>query len=286
MTEETPQEAQGFKPIKIEGTLRWATAVAGILAGGAGGYSVFATTNQVGSATLLLIGGVALLMALTGRVPENIGKDGLGYMPTIRDQVNERVVETMLASEEPEVQRAAAAAYTETRSAVEEALLRASANLENRRRATDFIQPPQDAVWNVVWDENLVRARHVNFEANIADLIKSHFPPTSRTSVEENRAADNFDLTLRPYSGPPVAVDVKARPYRRGELDQLAEKVERSNYRGLVVVEGVRDMAAQVKRKDFSASVVLVTGPADLNGRISERFEDEILDAIHGFLRG
>lgn len=83
-----------------------------------------------------------------------------------------------------------------------------------------------------------------------------------------------------------MAVDVKARPSRRGELEQLAEKVERSNYRGLVVVEGARDTAAQVKRKDFSASVVVVTGPADLNGRISERFEDAILDAIHGFLRG
>lgn len=253
----------------------------GAIAGGAGGYSVFATTNQAGSAILLLLGGLSLLIALTGRVPEKMGKDGAVFQPTLRAQVNERVVQTMLTSTEADVQRAAAATYSATRTAFDEWLyLSSTAAGRPRDLARSSSLDPLD----LVWDENLARARAVNLETNILELLRSRFTADSRMTVDDG-APDRFDFAVRTGSGAAVAVEVKGRALKSAELDRLVKMAEGSErLRGLVVVQGVRDMTAQVRTKDVSPSVVVVTGPANMNGQISERFEDTIFAAVQNVL--
>ncbi|MFI7038401.1 hypothetical protein ACIBI0_17075 [Microbispora rosea] len=58
---------------------RVAVSVIGFAISGAGIGAVFLTENQAGSTALLLIGGLALLMGLTGRVPDKIGQEGVNY---------------------------------------------------------------------------------------------------------------------------------------------------------------------------------------------------------------
>ncbi|OLF13591.1 hypothetical protein BU204_26460 [Actinophytocola xanthii] len=58
---------------------RWTAAVGGAALGVAGGLAVFVTDNEVGATALLFLGGLALLMSLTGRVPDRIGKEGMSY---------------------------------------------------------------------------------------------------------------------------------------------------------------------------------------------------------------
>ena len=221
---------------------------------------------------------LSLLIALTGRVPEKMGKDGAVYQPTLRAQVNERFVEGMLESPEPAVQRAAAATYTETRSNVEDALRRVTA-----WTAADRAIANRDVVWmpqDLVWDINLLRARGLNLETNTIELLRSR--TDAHTTVSDER--DGFDLIVRSGSGAVVAVEVKAQPVGSKELDKLVEKMRASNYGALVVVEGVRESTAPVRCKHVSPNVAVVTGPADINGDIPEEFEDAIFDTVQSFL--
>lgn len=277
MTDETPRPSQDYEPIELKERFRWAAAAVGLVAGGAGGYSVFATTNQAGSAILLLLGGLSLLIALTGRVPEKMGKDGAVYQPTVRAQINERVVQTMLTSTEADVQRAAAATFTETRQALDQWIRLSST-------AADLSRPSSLDSMDLVWDENSARARAVNLETNILELLRSRFTADSRMNVDDG-APNRFDFAVRSGSGAPVAVEVKARPLMSAELDRLVKMAEGSGrLRGLVVIQGVRDMTAQVRIKNVSSSVVVVTGPANMNGEISENFEDTIFATVQSML--
>lgn len=67
------------KPILLTKRQRLSIFSIGSLSLGSGGASVFVTENQAGSTTLLLVGMILLLIGLTGRVPEQIGKEGMAY---------------------------------------------------------------------------------------------------------------------------------------------------------------------------------------------------------------
>jgi hypothetical protein len=67
------------RPVLLRQWQRWTAAFAGSALGAAGGVAVFVTENEVGATALLFLGGLALLMSLTGRVPDKIGKEGMAY---------------------------------------------------------------------------------------------------------------------------------------------------------------------------------------------------------------
>lgn len=66
-------------PMRLTKWQRFVAGVFGFLTVGAGGASVFLTGNQAGATALLLLGGVAFLMGLTGRVPVRISKEGVEF---------------------------------------------------------------------------------------------------------------------------------------------------------------------------------------------------------------
>jgi hypothetical protein len=69
------EERDGAHPVRLGPLNRWerpAAGVAGSVLAGAGVVAVFVSKNQAGSATLLVIGGLFLLMALSGRTIESV----------------------------------------------------------------------------------------------------------------------------------------------------------------------------------------------------------------------
>lgn len=276
MTEET---LQGYEAMLLKTPIRWAAGLVGLISGGAGGYSVFANTNQAGSATLLLLGGVFFLVALTGRVPEKIGKDGVNYQPTVRDRTNARVVDALLADPEPEVQRAAAATYAETRSSVEQAL---RMEISARNVSREHLTP--SATLDARYDENLARARAINLEGNILELLHSRLPSAYPVGTEDGKAPTRLDLALTLPGRSPVGIDVKARTIRQEELHKLERRIEGSGLGGLVVVEAVHHAVSPV-RKVFSPSITVIRGTADDSGEISDEFADMIVAEVDNLLK-
>lgn len=67
--------------ILLSPTQRWFSGLFGLAASGGGAAAVFITSNQAGATTLLLAGALGLLMALTGRVPDRIGREGIIHEP-------------------------------------------------------------------------------------------------------------------------------------------------------------------------------------------------------------
>ncbi|WP_263166739.1 hypothetical protein [Streptomyces sp. SCSIO ZS0520] len=73
---ESPVEAQdAARPVRLGVLKRWERPAAGVAGGvlaGAGVAAVFVSRNQAGSATLVVIGGLFLLMAVSGRTIESV----------------------------------------------------------------------------------------------------------------------------------------------------------------------------------------------------------------------
>lgn len=78
-------------PIMLAPWARGISGAVGLLSAGLGGWSVFESSNQAGSTALLLLGAIFLLMALTGRVPDRIGKEGIEH-----DSIDEKTVKDAL----------------------------------------------------------------------------------------------------------------------------------------------------------------------------------------------
>lgn len=72
---------------------RIGAAVAGIIFGGAGGASVFLSENQAGSAALLLIAAVFLLMGIQGTAVRKAGKDSFDFAQKPAAQIVARSAE-------------------------------------------------------------------------------------------------------------------------------------------------------------------------------------------------
>ena len=85
------------EPIRLRSWQRGASAIVGAVGAGAGSVATFTTTNQAGSIALLLVGGLGLLMALIGRVPDRIGREGVVFEP-----VPEAVVDALVSFYENE----------------------------------------------------------------------------------------------------------------------------------------------------------------------------------------
>lgn len=107
------------RPIALGKLERSASAVAGIAGLGVGGWATMNSTNQAGSAAILLLGALFLLMAVSGRVPDRISKDGIDY----RAVVNETAIEDLKDSESPIVTDAVAEALTRAKEEVSERIL-------------------------------------------------------------------------------------------------------------------------------------------------------------------
>jgi hypothetical protein len=73
---------------------QWASGLVGGSAAGGGAVATFITSNQAGATALMLGGALGLLMSLTGRVPDRIGKEGVVHEPV--DQVPGKALDRAL----------------------------------------------------------------------------------------------------------------------------------------------------------------------------------------------
>jgi hypothetical protein len=69
------------RAISLSNRQRWASGLVGGSAAGGGAVATFITSNQAGATALMLGGGLGLLMSLTGRVPDRIGREGVVHEP-------------------------------------------------------------------------------------------------------------------------------------------------------------------------------------------------------------
>lgn len=83
-------------PILLRRKQRVASAGLGSFSAVAGMGATFVTENQAGSTALLLAGGLFLLMAITGRIPDRIGREGVVHE---RDDPPSRALNDILTDE-------------------------------------------------------------------------------------------------------------------------------------------------------------------------------------------
>ena len=93
------------RPIVLAGWQRVVCATFAFSVTGTGAYATLYVGNQGGSVALILLGGLGLLVALTGRVPERIGRDGVMY-DAIGEQAKQELAEVMVDEQIPVESRA------------------------------------------------------------------------------------------------------------------------------------------------------------------------------------
>ncbi|MFF5054717.1 hypothetical protein ACFY1S_16210 [Micromonospora sp. NPDC000663] len=123
VSEEAPPGSE-FPDIDLEGEPlkkleRMAALAVGLLAGGAGGWAVLNTENQVGSASLVVIGAAFLLIAVQGTPLARFSNGSNSIELRKRRARAQMVVERAQQEEDPDV----AAAVTEAASIIEPTLL-------------------------------------------------------------------------------------------------------------------------------------------------------------------
>jgi len=179
------------RPVLLSRWGRLAAGAFGTASVGGGGAAVFLTENQVGSTALLVLGSVALLMSLTGRVPDRISREGIDYHPATE------VVKNLLTDEStPEPVREVVAV------AVQEEADRASL-----RR-----------------DDNLsAHAAAVLFEAHVLRSLAAVPRPGGTSFIFDARTAGiQVDGVLYPLDEPPLS-DLSHRV-----IVEVAIKLDRS----------------------------------------------------------
>jgi hypothetical protein len=83
------------RPMLLTGRQRTLVVAFGLGLTGAGCAAVLVSANDIGSVALLLLGCVAVLIGLTGRVPDRMGREGVAY-----EQLDGRTTEEITPDEE------------------------------------------------------------------------------------------------------------------------------------------------------------------------------------------
>ncbi|WP_158171054.1 hypothetical protein [Rhodococcus sp. JT-3] len=262
-------ESPAYRAINLGIPTRWVSGVLGLAAGGAGGYSVFVNTNQAGSTALLLLGGIFLLIALTGRVPERIGKDGLDYQPTADAVASTTTVTELMDDAPPEVREAVARSYERNLSAIEQALAAHLTDAGTRTATSDQVR--NTALHATIG--NRAAARGINLEANITRLIEQKF---STAQVHHNGVVD---LMMTLPNSKKIGIEIKGRKVTRDEEARLLLVAELQNLDTVVVVEALAKPHTPWVRKS-DEKIVVVQGTGDDTGEIAADFANLILTTI------
>lgn len=262
-------ESPEYRAINLGIPTRWVSGVLGLAAGGAGGYSVFVNTNQAGSTALLLLGGIFLLIALTGRVPERIGKDGLDYKPTADAVASTTTVNELMDDAPPDVREAVAKSYERNLSAIEQALAAAVSEVGARTATSAQVRNTALRAPNA----NRSAARGINLETNIRRLIEQKFPTTQ---VQLDRAVD---LVMTLPNSKKIGIDIKGRKVTQDDELRLLLAAELQNLDTVVVVEALAKPHTPWVRKS-DQKIVIIQGTGDDTGEIAADFANLILTTI------
>ncbi len=180
--DENDGEAQGTSARRRAILLTaWQRAMAtafGLASAGAGATSVFLTGNQAGSTALLILGGAAFLMGLTGRVPERIGKEGIVY--EIVDPGTRAATKVM---SDPEVPLPAREQLAE---AVQDELSQAA------------MFPETASKRYLSQSELAAAASAVLFESEVYRLVESNLPRGATIEPSVTLGTSRLDAILRP----------------------------------------------------------------------------------------
>jgi len=215
-------------PIRRRAVLltRWqslSASIIGISASGAGGAAVFVTDNQAGSTALLLFGGLALLIGVTGRVPDRIGKEGVNYEPV--DPAT-KAVENVLSDDSVPLELKEVVA-----SAVRDEVDRWQ--LTSLRSTRSQISPS---------DRLSAQADAVLFEAAVRDVIQAALPPEAIFATSVRSGGREFDgIIERPGTEPAsysqkVIIEVTTARGVRGKIEAALSKRAILQPGGLVFV--------------------------------------------------
>lgn len=203
---------------------RWVAGIVGLLATAAGGAGVFLSTNQAGTAVILVLGIIFLLMAVQGTAVRRITRDGGDFAD--RAGAEERTVDNVqqtLDEQGPEAAQAALSAATAARpdlrgSAAVGAL---SAQLYERE-AIDAVR----AAWR-----NVIRRRYDT------ETVMNWASTTTETGDARFDAIFGAELVRadREVSDPPkIALDVVySRAGGRLDASRLGHRILRLNEAGL-----------------------------------------------------
>jgi hypothetical protein len=211
------------RAIRLQPWQRWACLAFGVAAGSGGTAAVFVTKNQVGSTALLLAGGLALLMALTGRVPDRIGREGVGY-EAVDDAVAKEAVKESLADPSPIVRKAVAQAVDDAFARRQEPSLRPTKIRWEGGGASGEWPVPVES------ESGLRRAaKSVLYEDAVQDSLEGLLPAGARLNT-------NYPAVTR--SGKAMQVDAVIEPQDGARPDNsIAVELEMISPRSLTQVE-------------------------------------------------
>lgn len=247
-------------PITLTPWARRSSGVVGVVSAGLGAWSVFLNTNQAGSAALLLLGALFILMAMSGRVPDRITKEGIEH-----DSVSE-AFEDLLDHGSPEVKKEAA-----------EALIRKASESVNTAS-------PPPATEEPVGSRNRrlqTMARYINLESSVVDAIQQEFH-----TAEDDRVWRDLDCVVLENGHAPIGVEVKAvgdpRNLRRATL-RLAELVKAEKIGAGVIVSVGTDSDSR-RFPLFPEEVTIVSIDDHGVGEVSSTDADRIREVIRSAL--
>ena len=269
-----------YRAINLGKPTRWVSGVLGLAAGGAGGYSVFVNTNQAGSTAMLLLGGIFLLIALTGRVPERIGKDGLDYKPTAEDAAAQDAVNELMDSEVDAVRVATAEAFSRSL----EAQLETSASTPERVRPAPI---PGRQTYSAA--ETTSKARAIQLEQSIENLLISHFSPDA-VERQPSFATDDglrfrLDSAVTLPNGKRIAVETRIGTTRVADLALFGILFHEHGFQGLIVVRANPPkfkLVRSERTEERFPHVRIVDIEAEL-GELSDTAVSRILNALNSF---
>ena len=202
---------------------RLSAALIGLCASGAGGSAVFLTDNQAGSTALLLFGGLALLIGVTGRVPDRIGREGVNYEPV--DPAT-RAVENVLSDDDVPLE-------------LKEVIALAVRDELDRRRL-DSVRSVQSG--NPPSDRLSAQADAILFEAAVRNVIRTAVPPEAVFVTSVRTGSREFDgiiqrpgVEAEPYAGK-IIIEVTIARSTRQKIEAELNRFAHIRPGGLVVI--------------------------------------------------
>jgi hypothetical protein len=247
---------------------RWASFIVGAVAGGGGAVATFITSNQAGATALMLGGALGLLMSLTGRVPDRIGREGVVH-EAVSEAPARVLLEVLKDTELDESDRLKIA--------------------ETLQEETATGEPAQDVFWrDAAGSASVQVALRDASEALIYENAVKEALPVALPVGARHRKRHGGDLLVdfvidrqdesAAEPDKSIAVEVKVRPTRQG-VRELADRLAPRYNQTLIVVP--RGRAPQAVNLPDNGRVVEFGAFGD-NGAfgVERRDRAELQDAV------